>query len=615
MGIRFTPDEHWHVYWKNPGDSGAAPKFQFKSETAQVGDILWPYPKRLPVAHLTNLGYEGATSYLFRVKTENASGVAIEAKLEWLVCREECIPGFGTLRLERPAEGAEAVFATPVAAEIAAYAARLPVSGTDSSHTLRIDGGRDGELDVAIEGPANAEIELFPLDGDFVSPARPAVKHADGRRIATFQTAKGVARPERVGFLLVADGQAYEFPAPPTGGGGPAGGGPYWILILSALVGGALLNFMPCVFPVISMKALSLLKISDPAGRRRDGWLYSAGVVTAFTALGAAVLALRSAGAAVGWGFQLQSPLVVLSLVLLFWLMALNFLGVFETGAAVMSSAGKMNWRSAFGTGVLSVFIAAPCTGPFMGAALGATAALPGPEAMAIFMALGSGLALPYLLLTMNATLARRLPRSGPWMETLKQFFAFPLFATVLWLLWVLGSQTGPQGWLIGSSTLLAVSFCVWLGRRTRRSWIAWLLAIGAVAGAGGGLRSAKPAAAGASTDWEPYSANRLEAVRKEGRPVFIDFTAAWCITCQVNKAAVLETEEADALFEGAGILRLRADWTRQDPGITAALAGLGRNSVPVYAYYPAAAEPRLLPQILTLDMIRELATHKEERQ
>jgi thiol:disulfide interchange protein DsbD len=380
-----------------------------------------------------------------------------------------------------------------------------------------------------------------------------------------------------------------------------------------------ILNLMPCVFPVISIKAVSLLKTDRSHERKKDGWLYTLGVVTTFAALGAGFLILRQLGTAVGWGFQLQSPVVVFALILLFWLMALNFLGVFEFGTSVMNTSGNMNWHSSFGTGILSVFIAAPCTGPFMGTALGATATMPILQAMLVFIFMGLGLALPYLALAYSNTLARKMPRPGAWMETLKEFFAFPLLATVLWLLWVLGLQTGSQGWQATGTALLGISFCLWLGKRRRRFWkpVAWILALGLVLYSYEQIRSANTDSAKVASDstWASYDEAKLQEALSAGRPVFVDFTAAWCISCQVNKKAVLETEAATELFKKGNILLMRGDWTKQDPLITKALARLGRNSVPVYAFYNGKdAEPRLLPQILTMTMIEDLVPSKEEK-
>lgn len=623
IGIRFRPDPHWHVYWKNPGDSGAAPKFKITTAGAEVSDILWPYPERLPVAHLTNLGYAGETAYLLKVKPTGDTPVEITAQLEWLVCKEECVPGFGELTLKRSVAGDTSQFDKAVTARLAMNTAKLPLPVGESPFELQIS-----EVDTAIKvsvtsGNTNLpqSVDLFPMSSDYVLPAKPVMQRTAAAVDFIFQTAPAGKKPEALGFLLVADGKSYEYTnlnleeksattAPDE---------TLWVLLLSALIGGVLLNLMPCVFPVLSIKAMSLVKTTDKTARRRDGLLYTLGVLVAFTALGALFLLLRNLGSALGWGFQLQSPLVVYSLIVLFWLMGLNFLGVFEFGDAIMNASGRLNWHSSFGTGILSVFVAAPCTGPFMGTALGATALLPSYQAMLIFLFLALGLALPYLLLTFIEPLGQLLPRPGAWMETLKQFLAFPLFATVLWLLWVLGHQKGTEGWGWASAALLLISFSLWLGRRKQRYWhlVAWIIAFASLVSAGKKIESAQlvTSPTSAKEAWQPYSDVKLREALQKGQSVFVDFTATWCITCQVNKKAVLDTDAGNEIFEKAGIVRLRADWTNQDAEVTEALARLGRSSVPVYAFYSKGnATPHILPQILTINMIEELTQTKENK-
>jgi thiol:disulfide interchange protein DsbD len=339
--------------------------------------------------------------------------------------------------------------------------------------------------------------------------------------------------------------------------------------------------------------------------------------LTTFLALGAVLLALRSAGAAIGWGFQLQSPVMVLLLVVVFWVMGLNLLGVFEFGLGLMRFAGRQGMQrhagvpSAFATGVLAVFVAAPCTGPFMGSALGAAALLPAHEAMAIFLGLGLGFAAPLLVFTGSPAAAAHMPKAGPWMETLKHGCAFPVFATVVWLLWILGLQTGIEGWLIAAVLLLAVSFSLWLSRFTSRliRSLAWLLAgvMLLYSSIQVGTMSAAAPASSASA-WIAYDSAVLAATQAQGQAVFVDFTAAWCITCQVNKKVVLETSSVSTLFRTHNVLLMRGDWTTQDPAITEALAAFGRNSVPLYVFYAAdGSAPRVLPQILTLSAIETL--------
>lgn len=631
IAIHFEVDPEWHVYWRNPGDSGAAPKFSFQSEAVRVGEPRWPWPARLPIAHLTNLGYPGDIAYLFDMvwATTDPATVTVIADLEWLVCKEDCIPGFATLTLERPVVSGTDQWDEQTVALRDQYQAMLPrpVTGADADPPWRITNASFHTetflLSLDLLGPPGEAPEVYPLDGDFISAAAPAVTASDRGITLQFSTLAGAAPPAATGFVLVSNQQAWDYSEVPvaTAAASPpplpvSVDSSLWLVFLFAVIGGVLLNLMPCVFPVLSIKLFSLIQsthhaAADGPSRVRDGLLYSAGVLVTFAALGGLFLALRAGGAAIGWGFQLQSPLVVFALLVLFWLMALGFLGFFEFGHSLTRWAGRSGQGSSFLTGVLAVFVAAPCTGPFMGAALGASATLPAVAAMAIFLGLGLGLAAPFLLLSISPRCLAWLPRPGPWMEHLRQFLAFPLMATVLWLMWVLAQLTGESAWLLSGGVILGLAFAIWLQRFTNGWRIGgWILALLVLAW--GVLRMPETAESGRdSTDagqWQRYDVQQVDAVRAQGEPVFIDFTAAWCITCQVNKKLVLDTAAATRLFEANEVQLFRADWTRYDEYITAALAGLGRNSVPVYAWYPAgAAQAELLPQILTIDTLRQL--------
>lgn len=618
IGIYFEVDPHWHVYWRNAGDSGAAPRFVLRSDQADVGPVQWPAPTRLQVAHLTNLGYEGNVAYLFDVKPHAGEPqLILQAELEWLVCQEECIPGFGVLTLTRPL--ASEVHWNPEDQELLQdFATRIPAREPGPWQIEHANWrSREGLLRVQISGGDHTDApEIFPLDGQFLTASKPLVESTQTGWVISLNTLSGVTPPAQTGFVLTTGDRSWEYnrvpvtpiaSAPPVPQTAPANLA--WLLLF-AITGGVLLNLMPCVFPVLFIKLFGLVNSTDARHRLREGVLYTLGVLMTFVSLGVVFLALRAGGAAVGWGFQLQSPVVVLALALLFWLMGLSFLGAFEFGHRLMELAGCNNSRSAFITGVLAVFVAAPCTGPFMGAALGASATLPAPAAMAIFVGLGAGLALPFLILSASPGLAARLPRPGPWMETLRQLLAFPLFATVLWLLWVLSKLVEADAWLTGASLLLLITFALWLGRSGRRSVRAgaWLLSLCTLVVALQHLRQVPEPVASSSASWQPYSLQALTEARQGGQAVFIDFTAAWCITCQVNKKLVLETAEVERLFDRHQVLRLRADWTSYDARITAALAEFGRNSVPVYVFYPAAGgNHSLLPQILTPAVIRDL--------
>lgn len=619
IGFYFEVDPGWHVYWRNAGDSGAAPRFEFDETGAEVGEIRWPFPVRLPIEHLTNLGYEGDVAYLFDVMPK-AGAVDLKVNLEWLVCKIDCIPGFGTMSLSRPVKDT-ARWSPEDRALRDRFLARVPRNAQQSPWRFESLRRRDNQLQLTLSNHSGDAFALppsvFPLDGALLTAAEPRVK-SNGKRLQfLFTRVPGAPEAERTGFVVATDKAAWQFDALPVTAGSsgtleePAQ--PLWLLVLAAFVGGAILNLMPCVFPVLSIKLFGLLEQGAHTGTRvREGLRYSAGVLVTFAALGALLLALRAGGAAIGWGFQLQSPVVVLGLIVLFWLMALSFSGVFEFGHHLMQLAGQSRGGS-FATGVLAVFVAAPCTGPFMGAALGAAAVLPAASALAIFLGLGAGLAAPFLLLCASPGLVNLLPAPGAWMERVRQLLAFPLYATVIWLLWVLGRMLGESGWLIGSLLLLGLAFALWLGNSFRRvgKIAGYAVALLAVVVGFGALRVPPQDAAASpslSAGWQPYDSTVIAQARKENRGVFVDYTAAWCITCQVNKKLVLDTAPIQEIFQKNDVLLIRADWTNHDPDITAALAELGRNSVPVYAWYaPGASAPELLPQILQDGMIETL--------
>ncbi|WP_284500147.1 protein-disulfide reductase DsbD family protein [Microbulbifer litoralis] len=614
VGFYFEVDPEWHVYWRNAGDSGAAPRFDIAADEAEVGGIQWPFPTRLPIEHLTNLGYHGNVAYLFDVTpADGADSLSLDVNLEWLVCRINCIPGFGSMNLERHV-GPSANWSAGDRSLRDRFARRIPAAAAASPwQVVSLSEAGGDRIRLTLEGTGEAP-QVFPLDGELLTAKEPALRSDGGRLHYTFERVPGAPRPEGSGFVVSDGERAWQFddiPFTAAAVAPEAQATSLWWLLLAAFAGGAILNLMPCVFPVLSIKLFGLISArTGTAGRLREGLVYSAGVLVTFAALGGLLLALRTGGAAVGWGFQLQSAPVVLALVLLFWLMALSFSGVFEFGHRLMNLAGHSRGGS-FATGVLAVFVAAPCTGPFMGAALGAAAVLPAVSAMAVFLGLGAGLAAPFLLLCASPALLNRLPAPGPWMEKFRQLLAFPLYATVIWLLWVLGRLLGDSGWLIGTLLLLVVVFALWLGRNFARAGrvAGYLLAIAALVSAFGALRVPQTDRQQmAQGEWRPYDRAAIEQARADGRAVFIDYTAAWCITCQVNKKLVLDTPEAMALFAAHDVFLVRADWTSQDPEITRALAELGRNSVPVYAWYaPGATEPELLPQILQQQMIAAL--------
>lgn len=621
IALRYTIDPHWHIYWKNPGDSGTAPKFSFEADHALVSEIQWPVPHRIKVSDFTNIGYEDRVLFPVSVRPgDTAKELTLKAKLEWLVCQEECLPGSGELVLTRPV-AEKAVWSAENQALMVEVMKTVPSAAEDSPWSVEsIKEVAPGRVHLSVthkEGKALGDLKVFPVDGLAFKPSETSVSE-DGKALV-LDLNPGNVLPEKSSFLLADSSGAWELKdvggakAPASSQAASASENTwatFLVLLLSAFAGGVILNLMPCVLPVLSIKFFSLAKMNRES-RWEEIMLYSLGVLITFTALGGIFLLLRAGGSAIGWGFQLQSPPIVMALIVLFWLMGLSFLGFFEFGDSIVRGAGRFEHSGAFATGVLSVFIATPCTGPFMGTALGAAATLPALQALTIFFFLGLGLASPFLALAIFPKI--RLPRPGTWMITLRQFLAFPLFATVLWLAWVLGLQLGTDAWLYVSGLCLIFTFAIWLGKDRPRlvKALAWLIALGGVGVSSRWVISAPlvgltslPSEGTSWVDFDP----KLIAEAKGKQAVFVDFTAAWCVTCQVNKKAVLETKAAEEIFAKHKVKLIRADWTNLDEGITQALAEFERASVPLYLYYPAdGSKPKILPQILTMADIEGL--------
>ncbi|MBC7661188.1 MAG: thioredoxin family protein [Chitinophagaceae bacterium] len=613
IGIRFQIDPHWHIYWKNPGDSGTAPKFNFHSDNAALGDVGWPMPKRFLLGGLTTVGYETNAVFPVKIKPVDSAGrVRTTVELEWLVCQEECLPGAGQLTLERPVSTEPQVW--PEHELLLNAIARLPSDGSSSPWQIKNVEKEGVDIQFFITTPHGepvSKLTIFPSSTEVFLPTEPTLSK-DGKALV-LKLQPGKTLPDYVGLVLSDGKGSWEFPSIATKTQDSTQWSTYLLILLSAFAGGIILNLMPCVLPVLSIKFFSLAKV-DSHTRWNEAMLYTLGVLATFTALGGLFLALRAGGTAIGWGFQLQSPSIVTALIILFWLMGLSFLGFFEFGNSLTRAAGKFENVGAFGTGCLSVFIATPCTGPFMGTTLGAASVLPAAQALLIFFCLGLGLALPFLLLAFFPRI--RLPRPGMWMITLRQFLAFPLFATVIWLLWVLGSQLGTDAWIYLSSLALILTFCIWLGKgrgAVFKAVAAFASVASFIAVESWVLKAplATAAVAQESVDtWTDYSAKLIDEAKSRHQAVFVDFTAAWCVTCQVNKKAVLETDFAQDLFRSNHVLLLKGDWTNLDQKITAALAAFGRASVPLYLFYPAdGTAPRILPQILSRSDIEGLFT------
>ena len=667
VGLKLAHAPQWHTYWKNAGDSGLPTQLAWTLPSGfAASEIRWPVPEAIAVGPLVNYGYEGDILLAADVSVPAGfTGPTLDVRLkaDWLVCREVCIPEDGTFAIAVPARGAS----SGAADAFAAADARLPkpAPGAKASATVEGDGSA---LVVVAEGlPAAAQgrtLAFFAETPNTIEHAARVTQSWNGDRwtvrvplspqrsespttmpALVVDAATGTGWPVAVdvrgwpaGAVGASPGvaaQAAVEPSRSAASEAPVAASPALIATLGvALLGGLLLNLMPCVFPVLSIKLLSYAGMPQSRRLRVGGGVaYAAGVVLSFLALGGALLVLRAGGEQLGWGFQLQSPLVVAGLAVLFTLLGLNLVGVFEFGNVLPSRVACSQLRHPLAddlfTGVLAVAVASPCTAPFMGAATGATLALPPAQAMAVFGAVGLGMALPFLVASVVPQFARLLPKPGPWLGRFRALMAFPMFATVVWLVWVLGRQAGVDGVAVVLALLVAVAFAAWalggrgFGRRSRLGFgaVGAALVAGVVSmgwpmlvypDPGSTSAAGSPQAATTTARWRVWSPELLQAARGEGRTVFVDFTAAWCITCQVNKRTTLADDAVLDAFRDRGVALLRADWTLRDGRITAELAKLGRSGVPVYALYPAdGGAPRILPELLSagavLDALSEL--------
>ncbi len=675
LGLQMDHQPDWHTYWQNPGDSGLPTRLQWQLPAGlQAGEIAWPLPKKFPIGTLANYGYEGRLLLTVPVQVgadfrfPAAGPLALGLQAEWLVCRQECIPQEGRFTLNLATAAPQKLHAAAFEASHKLSPQALPqlqqggtwitggqthVSGDGQQLSLRVHGlpaswrgqtlsafpvtpnvvhnaavqGQDwtqnwqgavwsAQIPVSAErGDSPPAMRWVIAAGPESAPKAPAFEietPVQGTWPALTQAAPAEISPALAKALAENARLAEKSGASATTALGLT------LAILGALAGGLLLNLMPCVFPVLAIKVLGFTQAdTSQAQHRAAGVAYTAGVILSFMLLGGLMLALRAAGEQLGWGFQLQSPAVVAALALLFTVLGLNLAGVFEFGQMLPSSLATLQSRhptlNAGLSGVLAVAVASPCTAPFMGASLGLAIALPVWQALMVFAAMGVGMALPYLAASWWPGIARALPRPGAWMQTFRQAMAFPMFATVIWLLWVLGQQTGIDGASGLLALLLTVAWLAWaLGLPGRTRWVmsglglATLLWLGShwlplalrEAPAPGATSSVNTPNAFGQGQWQTWSDAEVQSHLRAGRPVFVDFTAAWCVTCQYNKKTTLADPQVLADFAARQVVLMRADWTRRDPAITQALTALGRSGVPVYALYAPGQPPVLLSEL-----------------
>lgn len=665
VGLQLAHQPNWHTYWKNSGDSGAPTTLEWSLPVGVLaGDIAWPTPQKIRISSLANYGYEGTVLLavpLIITPDFKPAGLNkelnVKLKAQWLACKQECVPEEGEFALTIPVQSSTAINAAVFNAVKSKWPQPLnqAVSKVDvqaKSLLLTVTG-----LPAALQGKT---LEAFPEVSELIETAATPTQSWQGN-VWTANIPLSALRansPASVPWVLKVGDQSWYTVASVTGGAASwpkvestavspaltaalesnkstasdvasnsAAGSDVgmWASLVGAFLGGLILNLMPCVFPVLAIKVVSFSQHSSHSEvrlHRQSGIAYLVGVVMSFVLLGGLMLALRAAGEQLGWGFQLQSPAVVAGLAALFTIIGLNLAGLFEFGSVLPSNLASARAKhpmvDSFLSGILAVAVASPCTAPFMGASLGFALGLPALQALMIFAAIGVGMALPFVLASFIPAVARALPRPGAWMDTFKKLMAFPMFATVVWLVWVLGQQSGIDGAGALLLILLLLSMLLWtftLQGRTR-IWLGLIsllaLVYSFVSFGPQVTKLAEPVAATSGSNnpaerWQAWTPGRVEQLLAEGKPVFVDFTAAWCVTCQYNKKTTLANAELLANFDAKKVNLLRADWTRRDPAITAALAKLGRNGVPVYVFYAQGKAPVVLSEVISVDDVNKV--------
>lgn len=629
LALHFVPDEHWHTYWQNPGDSGLPTQLSWTLPAGiSAGPIKWPVPQAIAVPPLVNYGFEGQTILLSDLTVASdyqADTLPISLKVDWLVCEEVCIPAEAEFSLVLPV-AAKAVLAEDAVSLFQQAQQQLP-QPINVSGQFDVSGGAfSAVLDIPTIQPISA---FFVAATELVDHAAPQQVTLNGEQLLLQQplnTYFSVAPQQLDVVLITTDNKAYSVQLQQARSAGteilitqgqqdPTA---LWLILLLAGAGGVLLNLMPCVFPVLSLKALSIAGHGQVRRQQQSQALwYSLGVVVSFVMLAILLIVLRSAGAAVGWGFQLQNPYLVALLVYLLFALGLSLsgvvqfgLGLMNTGSAVADSGGS---RGAFFTGVLAVVVASPCTAPFMGTALGYAVSQEAAIALLIFAALGFGMALPFLLLALVPGFSRVLPKPGVWMDTLKQWLAYPLYLSAVWLLWVYGRQSGVDAQAMLLIGVVCIAAACWLWGRRQLSlagngsvMLAAVLLLLALALPGfAPYQQRNPTdTATADQSWQSWSADTLSELRQQGKPVLVNMTADWCITCLVNERVALSSDSTKAALALYDVTYLKGDWTLRDAAITEYLRLYQRDGVPLYVLYWPGQQPEVLPQILTPDTV-----------
>ena len=649
--------EGWHTYWRNPGDSGEATKLTWQLPSGfTAGDIVWTTPHRFELPPLVNYGYSKHAMHLVPITAPKdlKPGTTIElaAKATWLVCSDVCIPESADLKLRIPAGATPGSVDPNEEALFIAARGELP-NLQPAATTARIQGD---QLIISLGkqwGTTLSQIKslaFFPYDEGSIEYAAPqTLTRADDSVQLAMKVGFQPPQPGTIRGVLVATensgGESTAVPieiaatfegAVPLAASAPDVVHSLPVLVAFAVLGGLLLNLMPCVFPVLSIKALNVVEHArtHPAGVRAKGLVFAAGVIASMLCLATIMLVLRAGGEQIGWGFQLQSPLFVTLLVYLLLAVGLNLSGVFDVGGGLAGVGDHLTqgdgYGSSFFTGVLATVVATPCTAPFMAPALGAALTQPALNALCIFAALGLGIALPYVLLSFAPWMRRLLPKPGAWMETLKQLFAFPVYATAAWFLWVLAAQTSPLGLAAALAGAILIALAAWLYQKSHGSagggratalatavislgialFLPFRVAHVEAAAAEPGAAQSSPAhlAVAGDQDWQPYDAARVEELKSAGKPLLVNFTASWCLTCLVNERNAFADPDVQQIFRSKKVTLMKGDWTKRDPAITRALSQFGRAGVPLYVVYnakPGSDAPLVLPQLLTAGVVQ----------
>ncbi len=644
VGIRLTMKEHWHTYWRNPGDSGEPTTVTWKlPDGFMAAGLEWPAPSLIKLGPVTSFGYEGEAVLLARITPPRdlkpGSDLTLNAEVAFLVCEKECIPGEANVSL--PLTVSAGGGGSPDPANKSVFDNARSLLPQPSPWTATFDAGPK-VITLALDG-ANLSADairsttFFPYDNTLIVNSAAQTKSSSGERAQLALERGKIARsfPPRLDGVLVVEEDiggksvrhAFALDAVPA----PLAGQGISLIqaALLALVAGIILNLMPCVFPVLSIKILHLTQhASEPPARiRLHGLAYTAGILGSFTVLAAALYALRAGGAEIGWGFQLQSPAMVAALAFLLFAFGLSLSGVLPIGNSLTRVGGsrllqRTGLSGSFFAGMLATIVATPCTAPFMGASIGYALTQPFIVGLVVFLSLGLGLALPFLILAFVPGLQRLLPRPGRWMEILKQFLAFPLYATAAWLIWVLSFQVGPVGLMAALAGLVLIAFAAWayglVQGQSGGSALAFrgmaTAAVIAVAAITVTIRSDNATGSGAPASsaeagYEAFTQAKLDTMLAAGRPVFVNMTAAWCITCLVNERTALSTDAVREALSGKNVAYLKGDWTNRNPEITRLLERFGRSGVPLYVLYQNGREPIVLPQILTPSLVLDKLT------